>query len=555
MKKIVFLLISVLVLGSCTKDFVTKEPLGQGTDITWFKSEENCRLAVNAIYDPLGWQSLYQRGTEVLDMLSDEAEKGGNPGNINQYKADQGEMYKLALYKADATNGIVNGFWRTHYILIARANLMIERTKDSENIQAYKQMRAEARFLRAFAYMDLVKMFGPVPLVTEVGNPFSAKDISNTAYGDADSQIKAIYDFVIKELKEIQGALPKKQSATNFGMVSDAAVRAYLAKAYLYVGDFENSYSVAKSLITDCKADYGLMSQYQKVFDFDKIIDEYTINEIIFSIQYVNGPNDSRENEGNMRVIDTHPRVFMNEKGTATVSDDAVGYGLVIPTQTLVDAFEAEDPRLDMIAKSKITSPNALADSIYWGGVWRKIGKNNFNTGNYSLKNFLNQAVYNGQGSAKDYILMRWAEVLLIGAEAAARTNNTSEAEGWINELRERARNSKCTEKAPTMAEWTFGVSTVPADYSAAEGSLITAVKKERQKELFCENGTRYFDLIRWDKTADDDGIDAQNVLGSLGADIVGETRSWSSNKKYFPIHIEEIRAHLGNITQNPYNK
>jgi len=510
-------------------------------------------MAVNAMYDPLGWQVLYQRTAEVLDMLSDDAEKGGSVININTYKADQSEMYKMALYNADPTNVIANNFWKTHYIIIARTNLMLDRTVSKEDIPAYKQMRAEARFLRAFAYMDLVKMFGAVPLIKGVVNPLEAKKISNFEYGAADAQIAETYKFIISELEAIKGVLPMKQPAENFGMATDAAVCAYLAKAYLYAGDFAKSYSTAKELIATGKSSYGLMAQYQRVFDFDKITTEHTINEIVFAIQYVNGANDSRENEGNIRVIDNHPRVTVNAAGVAS-ENTAIGYGLVIPTKKLVDAFEKDDPRLDMIAKSKETNPNGIADTIYWDGRWQKIGKmaNGLNTGNYTMKNFLNQAVYNGQPSGKDYILMRWAEVLLIGAEAAARTGNSADAIAWVNEIRERARNSKCTQKGITMDEWKFSTVAIPAAYNASEGNLITVVKKERQKELFCEHGTRYFDLLRWNKTQDGDGISADEILANIGPDIAGEARMWKpAQKGLFPINIEEIRAHGGSLRQN----
>ena len=562
MKKIVFLLIPILVLVSCTKDFITKEPLGVGSDKTWFDTEDQCRMSVNAMYDPLGWQTLYQRNAEVLDMLSDDAEKGGAVTNKNAYKADQSEMYKMALYNADPTNVVANNFWKTHYIIIARTNLMIDRTASKEDIPAYKAMRAEARFLRAFAYMDLVKMFGAVPLVIDVKSPLEASSYSNA--GDKDKQIEEIYKFIISELEAIKGVLPMRQPLTDFGKVSDGAVRAYLAKAYLYAGSFvdkkyfSDAYSTAKELITIGKASYGLTAEYQRVFDFDKITDEGTINEIIFAIQYVNGANDSRENEGNIRVIDNHPRVTVNEKGVA-VENTGVGYGLVIPTQKLVKAFEVGDPRLDMIAKSKQTAPSGVADSIYWtvkvagkdSTGWWKIGKVQFNTGNYTMKNFLNQAVYNGQPSGKDYILMRWAEVLLIGAEAAVRTGNTKDATDWVNEIRERARNSNCTKKAPTMAEWKFDTpATVPAK---EEGSVtLKQVKEERQKELFCEHGTRYFDLLRWNKTNDGDGISADEILATIGTDLAGEARAWNPIRKgLFPININEIRAHGGNLVQN----
>lgn len=554
MKKIAFLLIPILVLVSCTKDFIDRYPEGSESDLTYFDTEEQCRMAVNAIYDPLGWQNMYQRATEVLDMLSDEAEKGGNPANANAYATDMSDSYDLALYRANPTNTTSDKIWKTAYIIIARANSMLNRTADKESIPTYKKMRAEARFLRAYAYFDLVKMFGAVPLVTDVINPLEANKLSNREYGSVDDQIAAIYDFIISELDAIQGVLPMRPTSADFGQVSDAAVRAYLAKAYLYKGDFSNAYSVAQKLITEGESSYGLTPKYQQVFDFDKTANEYTIQEIVFAVQYVpGGSDDSRNYESSIRTIDNNPRVFASASGVA-VTNDAIGYGLVIPTQTLVNAFEPGDPRLDMIAKSKETSPSGIADSIYWAGQWQKIGKmaNGLNTGNYSLKNFLNQASTGGQMSGKDFILMRWAEVLLIGAEAAVRSGNAGEAKEWINDIRERAQQSNCIQKNVTMAGWVFSPTPAAVPALLVGNPTITDVKIERQRELFCESGTRYFDLLRWNATNDGDGISADEILANLGVDIAGVQREWKPARRgFFPINIDQIRAQQGNLVQN----
>jgi len=538
-------------------------------DSSYFDTGEQCRMAVDAMYITLSSQLLYQRGTEALDMLSDDAEKGGSLTNVAGYKSDQPEMYAMALYDANATNRITNNFWKEYYRIILQANSLIDLTADRKDVPAYKEMRAEARFLRAFVYMDLVKMFGAVPLITSVIP--EAKSLSNREFGSAEGQIAAIYNFITSELEAIKGVLPQRQPNTQFGRANDAAVRAYLAKAYLYAEDFAKAYATAKELITTAKGNYGLEAQYHKVFDFDKTDNEYTIREIVFAIQYVSNNNYGNgslyyannlpyytcgvpyyywygSNSSNIRTIDNNPRAIVSATGTFR-ENTSVGYGLVIPTKKLVDAFETGDPRLDMIAKSKETAPNGIADSIYWDGSWQKIAKTTFNTGNYTLKNYLNQAVFNGQLSGKDYILMRWAEVLLIGAEAAVRTGNTGDATAWVNELRERARNSKCTEKAPVMAGYKFSTSAVPANLTTVS---ITDVKKERQKELFCENGTRYFDLLRWNKTNDGDRISADEILSTIGNDLAGSARVWKPGQKgLFPIPIDEIRAHNGALIQN----
>lgn len=572
-KKIIFLFIPILVLVSCTKDFITKDPLGVGSDVTFFDTKEQCRQAVNAIYDPLGWQALYGRKMMVFDMLSDEAEKGGNPASLTDYNSDQSPLHGIMLGNASPLNGELNAFWESYYTLIARANLMLQKTVKFNGVKEYDEMRAEARFLRAFAYMDLVKIFGAVPLVKIPVKPAEADLVTNREYGEenktADAQIDEIYNFIITELNEIKGVLPLRQPDTNFGMVTDAAVQAYLAKAYLYTRNFQKAYEVANTLIQVGQGQYGLEAAYHKVFDFDKYVTEYTIKEIIFSVQHIPGLSGDASDryglsEGTTRVIDQNPRVFLNDADVPVpIMTRSTGYGLIAPTQTLVDAFEVGDPRLDMIAKAAYTDKNGgehSADSVYWkiaeNGqdkyLWLKCAKNNFSTGNNTMKMFLNHAVFSAcpkdQAQGKDLILMRWAEVLLIGAEAAIRTGNTADATEWVNQIRKRARNSKCTKKAPTMAGYTFEKGTVPADITTV---TLDDVKKERQMELFCENGTRYFDLVRWNKD-NDDMISYNEIMAKITTDLTGAVRkNYSSKDCLMPIPAGQITLHKGKLIQN----
>ena len=95
MKKLLVILSTSFVLFSCTEDFIDKQPLGVETNVIFYDKVENSELAVNAIYDPLGWESMYQVGMMALgDMTSDDTEKGGGD-NVLQYKSDQGALFEI----------------------------------------------------------------------------------------------------------------------------------------------------------------------------------------------------------------------------------------------------------------------------------------------------------------------------------------------------------------------------------------------------------------------------------------------------------------------------
>ncbi|HPM11921.1 MAG TPA: RagB/SusD family nutrient uptake outer membrane protein [Bacteroidales bacterium] len=550
MKKILMYITLSLALFACNDDFITKEPLGVSSDATYYEDPDNCRLAVNAMYDPLGWQALYVRNYMMFDMMSDDCEKGGDMLN---YDSDQPDVHQIMLFNANSLNPRVAELWTTYYTIITRACAMLDKAPETD--PDILKMRAEARFLRAFAYFELVKIFGPVPLVTNVVSPDEAKNIGNRAEGDdkakGTEQIKAIYEFVISELDAIKGDLPATYPSSDFGKVTSVAVKALLAKAYLFNEDYANAYAVSQELIgADPMA--NLEPVYHNIFNFEGTNEQSS--EVIFSVQMIPSSGYDKQGDGSIKTLDMGPRAFV--KNNQVKLELAFGYGLNIPSQTLVNAFPAGDPRLDLIAKANIDS---LYLPIYNTSTpeWTMIGKHPKNTGYYSLKPYLSYAARTGNGGTnqaqgKDIILIRWAEVLLNGAEAAFRSGNTADALAWTNAVRTRARQSQRVTNNVDMNLCTYTTGTVPANL----GSItITDIKKEKQLELHCENGTRYFDLLRWNKTTTDgDEINANKICGDFKTDLVGKTRSWDDSKLgRLPVPMTQLILHSGgNLIQNP---
>lgn len=565
MKKIFISFIAILtMMVSCTDEFLTKDPLGVESTETYYKDPTNCRLALNSVYDPFALLELYGRNMMVFDWMSDETEKGGSSSKFNAkdgdpYALDQGELYRIVLGNANPSLAKEGGFYTALYRVITRASALIDNADKTNSL--IKQYVAEARFLRSLAYLDLVRIYGPVPLIKEVISPEIAKEVGNRAAGDdaaGTKQVAEIYAFVISELDAIKGELPEVYGATDFGRVTSVAVKAYLAKAYLYSGDFQKSYEVSKDLINSTTVN-GLEPVYHNIFNFEA--ENENSEEVVFTLKMTASTKYNHEGDGSTKAIDTRPRIVKYNGEVVSIRN--IAYGLHQPTASLVSKFAVGDPRLDMIARAGVdtlylplntASPYSTSETD--PAMWLQIGKHAENTGNYCLKGYLSHDVMlassaNIQATGKDIILMRWAEVLLNGAEAAYRSGHTADALTWVNLVRERARNSKRTVNAINMKDCQYTAGTVPA----ALGSItITDIKNERQYELYSENGTRYFDLVRWNSTNDGDGIDANTVLGALKTDMVGNVRNWNPARLgRLPISNTQILLHSGgNLKQNP---
>ena len=558
MKKIAIIILTGLALSSCSDEFITKDPLAVGSNVTYYDTPANCELAVNAIYDPLQWEEMYSRNFwAIADVASDDAEKGGGKDAL-QYNNDQIDMGDINTYSVTQLNSYLINMWKGYYIGIGRANALLDQTTDQLTLKdsaVYRQYRGEARFLRAYFYFDLARIWGPVPLVTTTVAPSDAKNIGNRAAGDdaiGTEQMRLIYNFVIDELTAIQNDLPWSHDADNYGRVTRGTVQAMLAKALLYRADifdqdadYETSYQVSKTLIeSSALTGYELESKYQDIFDMD-LLNENS-KEIVFGINYIDADSKDSYNreglgEGSIKSTYVGPRFFVKDDGSIGECG-AYGYGFDMPTQDLVDEFNPADPRLDMMYKP--------GDSIYFDAVtagspkFYKIYYPSFTTGYYCKKAGLNYnkfAAANKQCSGKNIPVIRYAEVLLNAAEAGYQAGHTGEALGYINDLRERARNSKRTMTA--FNTYTYTPGTIPADLPAI--TSIDDIRSERRCELYLE-GNRYFDVVRW-------GLD-EAIFGAISQDVAGNPVSYkSATLGRFPIPQEQIILHVGgNLIQNP---
>jgi hypothetical protein len=490
MKRIFNTITVILVLGimltlnhSCT-DFLTEELRGSFSSETFYQNDKQALQAVNGVYHAIAFSNPDNAIWIFGDVASDDAVKGGNPG-------DQSEITYIDEFTADANNGMVSDYWSFAYEAIARANNVIANVPAVEMDETVKnRIIGEAKFIRAYSYFNLVNIFGKVPLKLLPQLTYEAIHVPL-------SEVPDIYAQIEQDLTDATAVLPVSYTASDIGRVTKGAALGLLGKASLFQGNWSAAIGYFQQL--EALGIYSLLPDYTDIF---RLANENS-SESIFEIQHLTGQNPMTGSALNQWFAPA-------PEG---------GYYFNAPTQFLVDAFEKSttgevDPRLDVSIGRD-------------GQVW--LNGEIFN-GSLSPTGFLTKkhqqplaevpSSLKGDGDL-NYIYLRYADVLLMKAEAFNEINNADSAKANLNRVRQRARASfKGTLPADLLA-----------DITTSDQSLLrTAIQKERRVEL-AQEFHRYFDLMRWGKAY---------AEAALGPDFNYET------KRYLPIPQAEIDANQG---------
>lgn len=532
MKKILIFALFASVFASCGKDLLDKNPLGQESNKTFFTKADNCENALNAVYDPSGWPSLYAINFWVYgDVCSDDTEKGGeNP-------VDQTDMQSLMTFNHTSSNPLLLQSWQSFYIGIARANELLFRTESVDFSEELRlRYRAEARFMRALYYFDLTRIYGAVPLVKNPINPGEGASIGNRDGGATLADQRAyVMSFITSELEAIASDLPWSHAKKDEGRATRGAALGLLTRAYAYTADWAKVKETADKVMTQ----YPTLSvKYQDIFT---VTNENNV-EILFSVQATDGDDYGRNAEGTERSTYQNVRYILSPTGAENFMSGK-GYGFNLPRQSLVSSYEAGDPRLDMILRQGVN------DSIWWNftsfpiAKYKVVFRPGQTTGAYSRKSTLECtqiSVAKDQSSGLNIPLLRLAEVYLYAAEAAFHLGDEASALKYVNIVRERARNS--ARKETGFLSFVPAVSAVPA---ALSNITLPAIYQEQRNEFSCES-TRFFELVRTDRVA--------SVMSEVTSDVFGSAIRFVPNKnEYFPIPASEIIRHSGgNLIQNP---
>lgn len=506
MKKIILnkytlLLFVSLVLASCGKDFLELEPRGTSLETNFYKTEDELFQALVATYDVLQWGGTdgWTMKMGLLNTASDDCYAGGSDAS------DQPSWVAYDKFTLDPFIGPQSGLWKKGYTGIYRANLLLEKLDQADGISDEFKARtaAEAKFLRAFYYFDLVRFFGNIPLITKV---LSADEI----YNQVQTNAAAVYDQIEQDLNDARNTfeLPETVSASELGRITKGAVTALLGKVILYQNDNSRMLEAAQ-LFEDVinSGHYALEPNYGDIF---KPGNEFG-QESVFEINYSGNQRGGWDNFGNGTEGNYNVQFFGIRDYVGPLY--AVGYGFCPVTEKLAQAMQ-NDPR--------------FIHTIVDGGALRNQGASyseGYQNTNYFIKKYAplqadraldGEPALNWKYNIRE---IRLADVYLMAAEAYARAGgNDAKAITNLNKVRLR-------------------VSLQPAGGLTGQ-ALLDFIYRERRFELATE-GHRFFDLVRTGR--------ATTELGDQGFT--------AGKNEILPIPQTEIDITEGNLKQNPsYN-
>ncbi len=481
----------VTFAASCKKDLLDIYPSNALSDVTVFEDLQFANRFLTNIYGTMpngfarrdqnpgdaGWS----RGMSALAMATDDAE--GNNLASSTHGLNQGVLPTTWAY--------VDDIWVQNYAVIRKANMFMEKIDAVPGDAALKaRMKAEAQFLRAFAYQELAKCFGGVPLMLSAGTPEEAI-IPRNSFDEVVAQI-------VKDCDEAAVSLPVASAPEDLGRATKVAALALKSRILLYKASPLHNTGNNQSLWADAAAaakavmafgpapgsgEYSLYPDYYKLF-----IDKLGNREVIFARKFQNpsiNPSDGARNKWYMSV--------------PGVNDGA--WGGFSPTQNLVDAYEMKngmaitetgsgydpqdpytnrDSRLDKsILHQGSRYKSGIIIETFRGGNTNNANRLDSSKTGYGLLKMVDTTKYGAAGDAdNDWIFIRYAEVLLNYAEAQ------NEAVGPDMSVQEALNQVRARSGQPAIG-------------ALPQGTMRTKIQNERRVELAFEEH-RFFDVRRW---------------------------------------------------------
>ncbi|MEO6977038.1 MAG: RagB/SusD family nutrient uptake outer membrane protein [Mucilaginibacter sp.] len=456
----IYLSASLLFVASGCKKFLEQPVLGQYQGDNFFTNDANAKLGVNAAYSPLAFTDASSNTLWVLgDLASDDAIKGSSDG-------DQGDFLNIQNFNINPSNSAVEGLWKRYYDGIFKCNVVTDgltAANKAVSDAVRTDVVGQAQFLRAWYYFNLTVVYGDVVLHLKVETP---EELQSPALPQAQ-----IYAQIEKDCIAAAAALPVSRTGNDVGRVTKGAALALLAKTYL----FEKKWALAASTAQAVEA----LGVYSLLPSFADNFRAATKNnaEGVFSILHTSGLVPYQGNNLNAWF---GPRPLN-------------GYGFYLPTQSLVDNFEtapggAVDPRLDYT----VARQGHSYFDVPFDPAWTS-------TGYVSKKHTqpLSEIPVSIRGDGNlNYQAIRFAEVLLIEAEALNESGGSAAALVPLNKVRKRARESYLNDSSlPGFGTVPTGL--LPDATVTDQAQLRDIIRRERRSELALEFH-RFFDIIRY---------------------------------------------------------
>jgi hypothetical protein len=439
MKKIKFSILSVLLLMmslmiSCKKDFIELTPVSTVSVDILFKTDKDYQDAIIGAYSVLRLQ-----GPNIWifgDLPSDDTE---------QHFLTSISLVGVDNFSVNVNDNVLINTWRNYYTMISRCNIILSKLAgaDATVIPNKDRYIGEAKFLRALAYFDLVRIFGDVPAVT---TPITTEE----AYKVGREKVDKIYeDIIIKDFLDAETKLPLKFTGADIGRANRGAAKALLGKVYLTRKDFVKAEAKLLEVTT---MGYALLPNFNELWNYQR--DEHH-SEYIFDIEYEEGVG----------------------LGSPFTNTFAPGYAIVLnhfgitgqggsagsPSEEMFTLFDANDKRKDVtVAKGFINN----------SGTYVPIPTYDVRT---FTRKYFTKTLRAGDSKA-NWKYIRYADVLLMLAEALNENGKTTQALDYLNQVRNRAGVTPLT--------------------NLSKDQTRERIYLERRLELYLE-GHRWFDLVR----------------------------------------------------------
>lgn len=505
-------LVVLLASSSCKKDLLKQPPYGVVTDANYYTTVDNLNTTLTAAYSYLsanGFPPAEAGLWSVGDCSSDDANKGGGPNSTFA------QIYDLSVAQQKTNNSMLLLIWQNRYNMIAACNLILDKSRTvTGDATTLQNIVNQAKFLRAYGYYQLTSLFGDVPMPLTYLDP-SAVTLSRTPKATVFAQIE-------KDLTDAS-ALPTKTAwgATNDGRATSGAANALLGKTYMLEGKFPQAEAAFLKVINEgtysLNADYGAM--------FRKATGDNNNVESILDIKHLTNANGLGG---------------LNYYFLAPFDPITAGGGFDEPTDDLVAEFEQGDPRIiyTMIFRGDVF-PTA-------SGTYTETNNGGTASGRANRKFFitpLERTSPSPYDEGKNNHLIRYAEVLLLYAEALNEDGNGSQALTYLNMVRARARNTPAQDpqRISTVYSLAHSGPLLPDVTTTDQTALRAAIYHEERVELAMEGLRREY-LVRTNRYA----ARMTAVKGPLGAGTV------TADKDLYPIPQNDIDVSNGKLSQNP---
>jgi hypothetical protein len=578
MKKIVSIRVTaatlavVMVAGACKDKFLEIPATGQlsNAQLTTKNGIEGSLISVYAMLNGRGGRMASASNWVWGSIRGGDANKGTDPGDFS-------DINPIQRFEALPTQGVIGEKWAGNYEGVARANatLRLLATADASVTEAdKKRIIAETRFLRGHFYFELKRGFNNTPYVDETVD-----------YGTGIEKVKNdkdLWPLIEADMKAAYDNLPETQGQA--GRANKWAAAAYLAKIYLYQKKYAEAKALFDQVITNGKTTngkkYGLVAKYADIYrpQFDNN------EESVFAIQAAVGTGS---------VNNANPDFDLNYPYNTGPNGPAGCCGFFQPSFELVNSFRTNAAGLPLLDKSYNSAANAVKNDmgilskdafvpdagnldprldhsvgrrgiqyldwiIHPGADWIR---NQPNGGPYTPKkyiwykadegSFLDKSSWTPAYTAMNYTIIRYADVLLMAAEAEIEVGSLAKALEYTNLVRKRAANPDGFVKNGAAVAAKYVISEYSASAFATKEAAREAVRFERKLELSGE-GHRFFDLLRW-------GVVEKEVNDYLTYDsrfltsALGGSKFTPNQDEYLPLPQGQIDL-LGTdiLKQNP---